>query len=419
MSGDADEGPRASTDRFLEDAFDELQIVEQMRQLLRSPYRDVRFELPVRRQDGELTVHYGYRVQHDHSRGPFKGGLRYHPDVDLDHFVALASLMTWKTALHDLPYGGAKGGIDCDPTELADTTLETLTKRFVERIATLVGPDRDILAPDMGTGPREMAWIVEAYEKQYGFEPGVATGKPIALGGSPGRMSATGTGVGLVTAWTLESQGTDVDGATVAIQGFGNVGSYTAEQLRQKGARIVAISDRGGGVFDGDGLDVNALVDAVREEGSADTVADVESVGESIENDDLLALDVDVLIPAAVGGAVHEGNVSDVQADLVVEAANMPLTYEADRQLADRGVTIVPDILANGGGVTVSFLEWVQNRDRYRWSKKKVEKDLESRIRKTWEDVNDRADEGGGNLRTAGYGLALERTIEAIELRGF
>ncbi len=411
--------PRGTCESFLERAFDLLDLDDDRRQLLRAPYREIRLELPLRRLDGSIKLFYGYRVQHDHSRGPFKGGLRFHPDVDLDHFVALATLMTWKTALLDLPFGGAKGGVDCDPHELSPGELETLTKRFTERLDGFIGPDLDICAPDMGTGPREMAWILESYSKRYGYAPGVVTGKPVALGGSLGRFEATGRGVALVTRWAIEERGDDLKKMRIAIQGFGNVGSHAALFLHQAGAKVVAVSDAGGGLRRDDGLDIENLREALGREDGPASLNEIDGEGERIGNEDLLALDVDVLIPAALGGVITADNAGRIRAPLIIEAANLPVTCAADPVLRERGTTIIPDILANAGGVTVSYLEWVQNRIRYRWDEERVNRELEEKMRSAWDDVARRVSRDGLTHREAAYLAAVARVLAAIEMRGF
>jgi glutamate dehydrogenase (NAD(P)+) len=413
------EAPRASCERFLKDAFEHLQVSDEMQQLLRSPYREVSFELPLKRDDGSISLFHGYRVQHNQSRGPFKGGLRYHKDVDLEHFVALGEIMTWKTSLLDLPFGGAKGGIDCDPKELSAEELETLTKRYTQRIAMLIGPDHDIPAPDMGTGPREMAWIVDAYSHLDGFKPEVVTGKPIELGGAKGRLEATGYGVAQITAKAAEALEMDIKGATVAIQGTGNVGSFAARRLVELGATVVAVSGRQGGVYLEAGLDIGQVLDSLAQQGSGEDSAKELADCQSISNEDLLQLDVDILIPAAIGGVINEGNADQIQATLIVEAANMPLTCKADSMLQERGVEIIPDILANAGGVTVSYLEWVQNRQRYQWNRERTIEELEKRLSLAWQETCERAKKENLNYRLAAYVIAVERLIEAINLRGF
>ncbi len=411
--------PRKSCESFLNDAFEHLEIDPEMQQLLRSPYREVRFELPLKRDDGSISLFYGYRVQHNQSRGPFKGGLRYHKDVDLEHFVALAEIMTWKTSLLDLPFGGGKGGIDCDPTQLSSNELETLTKRYVQRISMLIGPDRDITAPDMGTGPREMAWIVDAFSLSEGFNPAVATGKPIELGGSKGRLEATGYGAALITSIAVDKLGIDIGATKVAIQGFGNVGSNAARFLHERGAQIIAISDSSCGLYNKDGLDLEMLVDMANHKQGGGQFSDCTGDFKKITIDELLQLDTEVLIPAAVGGVINRDNVESVKAKMIVEAANMPITCDADSKLNDKGVVVIPDILANAGGVVVSYLEWVQNRQRYQWDEVKVNDELDRRLRQAWEEVRAKADQDKLNYRQAAYVIAVERIIKAINMRGF
>lgn len=414
-----DKSPRKSCETFLEDAFDHLKISEEMRQILRSPYREVRFEIPLKRDNGSIDMYYGYRVQHNQSRGPFKGGLRFHPDVDMEHFVALAEIMTWKTSLLDLPFGGGKGGINCNPEELSENELETLTKRFVQRIFMLIGPDLDIPAPDMGTGPREMAWIVDAYALSKGFDPAVATGKPLELGGAKGRLEATGYGVSHIASLAAEEHGIRIDGAKVAVQGFGNVGSYTSLFLHQKGAKIVAISDQTTALLKPEGLNVDCLAEMAKYKSRGQHLSDFNGEYQHVSNEELLELDVDILIPSAVGGVIHADNAQKIQAKMIVEGANMPITCGADSMLQEQGVHVVPDILANSGGVTVSYLEWVQNRQRYQWSRKEVMKELEKRLENAWKEVNEKMKNENLNCRQAAYVIAVERIIRAIELRGF
>lgn len=410
--------PRECCDTFLDAALDRLELAAPVRQLLRGPYREVMVELPIMREDGTLSVYSGYRVQHDNARGPFKGGLRFHPSVDMDHFRALAAVMTWKTAVADIPFGGAKGGIDCDPSDLTEAELETLTKRFTERMDEIIGPNRDIPAPDVGTGARQMAWIFDAYAVRHGYEPGVVTGKPIQLGGSLGRTEATGRGVAMVTGWACEAEGLELEGAAVAIQGFGNVGSHAARFLAGRGARIVAVSDVHGGLYREEGLDVEALFEAHAAD-SRRPIAEAGVPGRPLSNEEILVLDVDVLIPAAIESVLHGGNAGDVRARMIVEAANLPSTCEAHAMLVERGVPVVPDILANAGGVIVSYLEWVQNRERMRWDLERVNQSLERILGRAWREVSGRAREEGVDYRLAAYELAVSRVREAIELRGF
>jgi glutamate dehydrogenase (NAD(P)+) len=392
-----------------------LKLGEDLQVSLKTPFREVMIELPLRASDGVLHTYRGFRVQHDRSRGPMKGGIRYHPHVDLDDVRALASLMTWKTAVADLPFGGAKGGVDCDPTALSRADLERLTRRMTERLHMFIGPDVDIPAPDVNTNPTIMAWIVDEYAKFHGYAPGVVTGKPVELGGSEGRLSATGDGVGMVAARALAAMGKAVEGATVAIQGFGNVGSFAAVDLARRGARIVAVSDVGGGVFSGDGLDVDGLLAAVASEGSVIAYA---GVHEPVTNEQLLRLDVDVLLPAALGGVLTAANATEVGAGLVVEGANGPTTPAAERILTERGIPVLPDILANAGGVTASYFEWVQNAQRLRWTGDRVREELHRTLNAAFDDVWTVAREEKVGYRLAAFMLAVGRVARAAELRG-
>jgi glutamate dehydrogenase (NAD(P)+) len=406
--------PFEAVNRQFDRAAEILGLHEDLRVALKTPYRELMVEIPLRCDDDRLLIFHGYRVQHDNSRGPMKGGIRYHPDVDLDEVRALAALMTWKTAVVNLPYGGAKGGVNVDPSKLSEVDLERLTRRFVGRIAKFIGPHEDIPAPDVNTNPQVMAWVVDEYSKYHGFSPGVVTGKPLELGGSVGRNSATGRGVLFATQRAAEDAGINLEGATVAVQGFGNVGSWAAEFLAQAGARVVAVSDVQGGVFAGDGLDLKVVRAAVEGEGSVVATAGTES----LTNDELLTSDVDILVPAALGDVLHEGNVRDVRARLVVEGANHPTTPDADEILHERGVTVVPDIYANAGGVTVSYFEWVQNLQQFRWNKEKVDTELRRTMDAAYDDLKRVQAEHGTDLRTAAFVLAIGRVAEATRLRG-
>jgi glutamate dehydrogenase (NAD(P)+) len=392
-----------------------LELDDDLQVSLKTPFREVMIELPLRTEDGVLRTYRGFRVQHDSSRGPMKGGIRYHPDVDLDDVRALASLMTWKTALANLPFGGAKGGVDCDPGELTRRDLESLTRRMTERIHMFIGPDVDVPAPDVNTSPAVMAWILDEYAKFHGHTPGVVTGKPLELGGSEGRLSATGDGLGLLTERMLRAEGRDVEGASVAIQGFGNVGRFVALDLDRRGALVVAASDVHGAVFSGDGLDVARLHEAVSSDGS---VVAYDGVHEAVTNEQLLALEVDVLLPAALGGVLTSANAHDVRAAFIVEGANGPTTPAAERILEDRGIPILPDILANAGGVTASYLEWVQNAQHFRWSAARVRKELDETLNEAFDDVRSARDEAGVGYRLAAFMLAVRRVARAAELRG-
>ena len=391
-----------------------MDVGERIETLLATPLREVKVQISIELDSGEIRTFMGYRIQHDNSRGPMKGGLRFHPKVELDEVRALASLMTWKTAVVDIPFGGAKGGIDCDPAELTPRELEYLTRLFVSRVHRLIGENEDIPAPDVNTNPQVMAWIVDEYAKYNGFTPGIVTGKPLQLGGSAGRLAATGRGVAIVTERALADAGGSLRGATVAVQGFGNVGSWAAHSLAALGARVVAVSDVHGGVHDARGLDVDALMRRAAERrplaGAPGT--------EALTNEELLALDVDVLVPAAMEDAIRADNVDAVRARLVVEGANAPVTPAADARLEARGVTVVPDILANAGGVTVSYFEWVQNTQRFRWSAARVDEELVRTLDAAHAAVRAAAREFGVPPRVGAVVLALRRVVEATTLRG-
>jgi glutamate dehydrogenase (NAD(P)+) len=406
--------PFQAVNQQFERAAELLGISEDLRIALKTPYREVMVELPLRCTDGTIRTFSGYRVQHDASRGPMKGGLRYHPEVDLDEIRALASLMTWKTAVVGLPYGGAKGGINCDPSSISIRDLEELTRRFIGRIERFIGPNEDIPAPDMNTNAQVMAWIVDEYSKYNGYTPAVVTGKPIELGGSLGRESATGRGLLFTTERATAELGIDLDGARVAIQGFGNVGSWTASFFADAGARVVAVSDANGAIFDGDGLDISELRQEMQQNGHLPAGAGAEP----IDNDELLTLDVDILVPAAIGNVLHAGNADDVRARLIVEGANHPTTPEADEILLSRGRTVLPDILANAGGVTVSYFEWVQNLQRFRWTADRVDDELRSTMNEAYDAVETIRRERKTDLRTAAFALAIGRVAEASRLRG-
>ncbi len=391
-------------------------VSEQVFERLKHPERTLKVTLPIELDSGETEVFTGYRCQFDSARGPYKGGVRYHPGVTMSEVEALAGWMTWKTALVDVPYGGAKGGVVCDPSEFTQNDVENITRRYTEGIRRMIGPDTDIPAPDMNTGPQTMAWMMDTYSMYEGYTvPEVVTGKPLEIGGTPGRVEATGRGVVIVAEQTFDYLGRSLDGASVAIQGFGNVGSHAARFFDEWGADVVAVSDVSGGVYDSTGLPVDTLVSHVRDGG---VLADA-GAGEPIGNDELLRADVDALVPAAVENVVTEDIARDLRADVVVEAANGPTTPAADAVLADRDVTVVPDILGNAGGVIVSYLEWVQNAQEYSWSLEAVNDDLRERLTTAFDAVMRRFDDGDApDMRTAAYVVALERTAAAHEHRG-
>ncbi len=383
---------------------------------LKHPERTLKVTLPIHREDGSVEVYEGYRCQFDSARGPYKGGIRFHPAVTRDEVEALAGWMTWKTALMDLPYGGAKGGVVVDPRELSSRETENLTRRYTEGIRRMIGPDMDVPAPDINTGPQTMAWMMDTYSMYAGYViPDVVTGKPLSIGGTEGRVEATGRGVAITAEHAFEYFQRDLESATVAIQGFGNVGSVTARLLDRRGADIVAVSDITGGVHNEDGLNVAALENHVER---AEGVAGFDG-GESIGNDALLRLDVDVLVPAALENVITTEVARELRAGLVLEAANGPTTVEADEILRERDIPVIPDILTNAGGVIVSYLEWVQNSQQYSWDLEQVNADLERRISKAFEETIDAfAQREAPDLRTAAYAVALERVGDAHEVRG-
>ncbi len=410
----ADGTSRSTFETFFEAACTSLGFDRAVYELLLLASREVRTEIPLHRDDGTISVFNAYRVQHHNARGPYKGGLRFHPAVDLDDCRALACLMTLKTALVDVPFGGAKGGIDCDPAELSMRELEELSRKFVERCHRLIGPNLDIPAPDMGTDAQIMAWMQDEYSKIYGYSPGVVTGKPIATGGSVGREQATGIGLGMVLERVLSRRDRSVNGCRVVIQGFGNVGAHAAEALDHLGARVIAVSDKNGGLVDEEGLDVEALVEAARRGAFPGDVP-----GASIDNSALIELDCDVLVPCAVGGVVTDANASRLRCDYLLEGANSPVTATADATLYERGVVVVPDILANAGGVTVSYFEWVQNLQQFSWTFDEIRSRLQERLDRASDQVLEMAERDGGSLREAAYRIATARVKEAFFLAGF
>ncbi|MBK7322351.1 MAG: glutamate dehydrogenase [Candidatus Microthrix sp.] len=384
-------------------------------EVLTSSYRELDVQLPIRCESGELLLCRGYRVQHNGARGPYKGGIRYHPSVNLPEMRAMASLMTWKSALVDVPFGGAKGGVAVDPDVLTEWDLQQITRKFAQHIHHVLGPYRDIPAPDVNTNAQTMAWFMDAYSDINGYTPAVVTGKPVSLGGAPGREQATGWGVVDVLAAYFEHHGDDVAGKRVAIQGFGNVGSWAAEKLGRIGATVVAVSDVYGGIHCADGLNIEALSRDVKEGASVGEV----SQGELITNNELLGLTCDVVIPAALGEAITEKNVGRISAELVVEAANFPVTPEADAVLNDRGIPVIPDILANAGGVAGSYFEWTQNIQQFTWSEDRFGKELCARLNTATRTTLKKAEDAAVTMREAAFAIGVERVAEATRLRGY
>lgn len=388
---------------------------EGLHEMLATPRREVNVAVPLRRDDGRIELFHGYRVQHNVSRGPGKGGLRFHPAVDVDEVRALAMLMTWKCAVVDLPYGGAKGGVGIDPSQYSLPELERVTRRYTTEIMPVIGPERDIMAPDMGTNEQTMAWVLDTYSVSHGYTiPAVVTGKPITLGGSLGRTTATSRGVVHVTRAALREAGDRLEGASVAIQGFGKVGAHAAQIFAAEGARVVAVSDQFGGVHTPEGLDVERLVDHVAQTGSVVGFPEADP----IDNSTLLALEVDVLVPAAVDGVLDADNAHAVRARVVVEGANGPTTGEADVILAERGVVVVPDILANAGGVVVSYFEWAQANQAYRWTREEIENRLADRMHSAFAAVSEMAARESLTLRDAALVIGVARVAEAHQTRG-
>jgi glutamate dehydrogenase (NAD(P)+) len=386
-----------------------------MRVRLRTPFREVTVQVPVLMDDGGVQVFQGYRVQHNGARGPTKGGVRYHPTVDLEEVRGLATLMTWKTALLDLPFGGAKGGVGVDPRALSKTELERLTRKFTERIAIALGPYRDIPAPDMGTDGQVMAWMLDEYSAKRGYSPAIVTGKPISLGGSYGREEATGRGVMIIMREAARDYGVPWQGGTAAIQGFGNVGSHLAAFLHEEGVRIVAITDAMGGIHNEAGIDVPALM---RHTARTGTVAGFDS-GDPLTNEELWSVRCDYMVPAALGGVItKEDNATALECKVLVEAANGPTTPIADKILAERGVLVLPDFLANAGGVVVSYFEWTQNLQQFRWELEQVNGALEKKMVTAYRAVLEFARLHDVTLRTAAYAISLRRVAEAEAMRG-
>ena len=397
-------------------AAERLDLPEDVAAVLRSSYREVQVQVPVRLGDGKVHVFSGYRVQHNGARGPYKGGIRFHPEVDLDEVRALAELMTWKTAVVNIPYGGAKGGVNVDPGKLEPSELEAVARCFMDKIDKLLGPQRDIPAPDVGTNGQVMAWLMDEYGKLHGHTPACVTGKPIALEGSHGREAATGRGLVQLFAEAAPEIDLDPGDATFVMQGFGNVGSWAARLLQEGGARMVGAADAHGAIASDDGIDAAALAEHVREGGR---LADFDRGAEPIDPNDLVALDCDVFIPAALGGMIHSENADRMRCRMIVEGANSPTTPRADEILNDRGVFIVPDVLANAGGVVVSYFEWVQNLQHFRWSEDEVREKLGQIMRRAFREVAARANENDTPLRPAAYELGIERVVEAASTRGY
>ena len=401
--------------RTFDRAADRLGVSDGERELLRRPWRELLVSVPARMDDGSIRVFDGYRIQHNGARGPYKGGVRYHPSANQDEVRALASLMTWKNALVDVPFGGAKGGVRCDPLSLSEGELNRVTRRYTVNIEHLLGINRDIPAPDLGTNAQTMAWMMDAYSALHGYSPAIVTGKPVELGGSVGREQATGRGAVLVALNAAADLGVNPEGARAAVQGFGNVGSWTAKMAAREGMKVIAVSDVRGGVFDGGGLDLDAVETHARESGSVADFPDAEPV----TNDELMELDCDILIPAAIDGAIRADNAPRISARLIIEAANHPVTPAADDILAERGVPVMPDILVNAGGVIVSYFEWTQNLYQHRWTLDEVNEELETIITRAYRNVRETARRERISYRDAAFTIGVGRVAEVTRLRGF
>jgi glutamate dehydrogenase (NAD(P)+) len=383
--------------------------------ILTHPKRQITVSCPIQMDNGEIEVFTGYRVQYNITLGPAKGGIRYHPDVTLDEVTALAAWMTWKCAVAQVPFGGGKGGVICDPTRMSRRELEALTRRYVAEIVDALGPDKDVPAPDVNTNAQVMAWVMDTYSMHVGHtSTAVVTGKPVEMGGSLGRREATGRGVMITTREAAKHLGFDINGATVAVQGFGNVGSVSADLLQKIGAKIVAVTDWKGGVYNARGLDIPAMIDYMKQH----TTIDGFSGGEPIDNAKLFALDVDVLVPAALENQITAENAGVIRARVIAEGANGPTTPEAHTMLHERGVFVIPDILANAGGVTTSYFEWVQNRHGYFWEEEEVNRRLEAKMCDAFKDVLDTSLRYRTDLRTAAYVVAISRVATVTKLRG-
>lgn len=384
---------------------------------IKYPERALKVSLPLTMDDGSVQVFDGYRVQHSTLRGPAKGGMRYHPAVNQDEVSALSAWMTFKCAVTGVPYGGGKGGVAVDPSKLSPGELQRLTRLYTQRVAQFIGPETDIPAPDVGTNGTVMAWLVDEYSRLNGrFTPAITTGKPVEMGGSLGRVEATGRGVTITAKNAMGALGRKLEGATVAVQGMGNVGGVSAKLLAQAGAKIVAVSDVSASVYNPDGLDIADILAFTA--GGKNLLKDYKGAVSFITNDELLVLDVDVLVPAALENMIHKENAAQVKAKLIVEGANGPVTVEADAILEEKGIIVAPDILANSGGVVVSYFEWVQNLQNFYWTEEEVNRRLEEILNTAFQSVWNIAEENKVSLRTGAYLIAIKKLVDASILRG-
>jgi glutamate dehydrogenase (NAD(P)+) len=400
---------------YFQIAADRLGLEDDIRVVFWAPYREVTVQIPIKLSDGKVHVFSGYRIQHNGARGPYKGGIRFHPEVDIDEVRALATLMTWKTAVAGVPFGGAKGGVNCPAGDLEPSELQTIARSFMDKIEKVLGPTRDIPAPDVNTNAQTMAWFMDEYGKLHGHTPAICTGKPIALEGSYGREAATGRGCVYMFREAAPHLGLSPADTTFAVQGFGNVGSWAARIMQQLGSKMIAVSDAHGAIRSDEGIDANALQDHLTNGG---VITEFEGA-EEISPDDLIAVPCDVLIPAALGGMIHEANADRIQCKVLVEGANSPTTPVADDILRDKDVYIIPDVMANAGGVVVSYFEWVQNLQHFRWDEREVNDKLGTVMRRAYREVSSRAKEERLHLREAAYMVGLERVVDAARTRGY
>ena len=394
-------------------AVKELGLKKNIAKALEIPDRELTVEVPFRRDNGEVESVIGFRVQHNNTRGPFKGGIRYHEHVDIDEVRSLATLMTWKTSLLDIPYGGGKGGIGVDPRKYSKTELERMSRRFFRAIDPIIGVNVDIPAPDVNTNAQVMSWFMDEYSQLHGYSPAIVTGKPLELGGSAGREAATGKGTAVITREAAQNWNIDLANSKVVIQGFGNVGSYAAKFLHEYGCKIIAVSDVTGGLYDPDGIDIDSLF----EYNYANKTIDGFDQGKKLTNDELLALECDFLIPAALGSAINEKNVDSLNCKVIVEAANGPVTGSAANKLWNKKIAIIPDILTNAGGVTVSYFEWVQNLQQFKWTEDDVNQKLEDKMVNAFNEVYEVKKSNQVPMRIASFMVAIDRVHVAYNLR--
>jgi glutamate dehydrogenase (NAD(P)+) len=396
-------------------ASDRLGLSDDLRVVFWAPYREVTVQIPVRLPDGKVHVYSGYRIQHNGARGPYKGGIRFHPEVDIDEVRALASLMTWKTAVAGVPFGGAKGGVNCPADQLGAADVQKIARSFMDKVEKILGPTRDIAAPDVNTNAQVMAWMMDEYGKLHGHTPAIVTGKPIALEGSYGREAATGRGCVYMFREAAPHLGLSPADTTFVVQGYGNVGSWAARIMQQLGATMVGVSDASGAIRNESGIDANVLYEHIHRGGR---LIEFEG-GESIDAADLVTIPCDVFVPAALGGMIHEENADRMRCKVILEGANSPTTPTADAILREKDVYIIPDVMANAGGVVVSYFEWVQNLQHFRWDEREVNDKLGTIMRRAYREVAARAREEGIDLREAAYLVGIERVVEAARTRGY